>query len=201
VNLVLAEPNLIIKGSKVDLSTIQDHRTNKQVLHMKNFISDLPKWDNFFSHLNEMIKRVDEGFGNPGVMDRGGYIKGGVNFWETLTMTVEYPTERHFTFLNQYIDKLKSIHPHDYRGCFTVISLTNAEKTTSKHTDPVDVFYMQTIGKVVWEITKDDGTVNRYLLEPGDVIFVPAFTWHEIISLEPRAALSFMFFRDETNTL
>jgi hypothetical protein len=185
----------------MQLDVIKTCKENKQVLHMKKLFDNVPSWDNFFSHLNEMIKRTDEGLGNPGVMDRGGFIKGGVNFWETLTMTVEFPTERHFEHLNHYVETLKSMHPFNYRGCFTVISLTNAEKTTSKHTDPVDVFYMQSIGRVIWEITKDDGTVTQYVLEPGDAIFVPAFTWHEIISLEPRAALSFMFFRDETEIL
>lgn len=176
---------------------ILQHKSDNKVLHVKNFISDIHSWEESFSHLNEMIKRVDEGLGNSYVIDLGGTTIGGVNFWQPLTMTIDQASSKHFSKLDSYIEKLKLLHPHNYYGCFSIISLTDSEKTYM-HNDPVDVFYIQQIGKVNWEITQE-GQTSIYTLESGDMIFVPADILHEIKSLEPRTALSFMFYRDERN--
>jgi mannose-6-phosphate isomerase class I len=179
----IANPKGIIKMNQ---EIIKLHKDNNQALLMKGVFDKLPTWQNFIDHLNSMIKKTDEGLGNPGATKE---VIGGVNFWHTLTMTVERPTVEFFPELENYRNKLREIHPNDLVLDFTIMSLTDIEPTTRKHTDPVDILYIQCIGSVVWEVTVDD-VMTEYTLNPGDVIFVPSGNFHEIKSLEPRAAIS-----------
>lgn len=147
-----------------------------------------PSWENFLDHLSYAFKDSSFTGGNYSAKE----VINAVNFWQKLTMTVENPTTEHYVYLDEYIDLFKSIHPMEFQGCFSIISLTDSEPTTSQHSDPVDVFYLQGVGRVIWKINNEDN-IEEYVLNPGDVIFVPATVVHEIVSLSPRAAISFKF--------
>lgn len=58
--------------------------------------------------------------------------------------------------------------------------------TFGRHNDNIDVFFWQVQGKTKWVF--DDGT--EYLLEPGDLIFVPEGVYHNVIPLGPRIGIS-----------
>ena len=88
-------------------------------------------------------------------------------------------------FLASLVDK-KSL------GRFGALSLTDSEPTTGKHSDPVTVIYWNCIGSVEWTVFSESRDYS-FVLEPGDVILVPANMLHEVKSLGPRAAISFMF--------
>lgn len=167
---------------------IDECRNSKKVYVFKNMFEDTLSWQNFINHLNYAFNDKNFKGGNSGSRE----IVNGVNFWQKLTLTVENPSTEYYVCLNEYIDKFKEIHSNQYENCFTVISFTNAEPTTNKHSDPVDVFYLQGIGSVVWNIYSND-VIEEHTLSPGDVIFVPSGIDHEILSLSPRAAISFMF--------
>ena len=55
-----------------------------------------------------------------------------------------------------------------------------------KHKDSMDVYFLQCQGKTKWIIEEK----NVYILEPGDLLFVPKNVWHEVIPLTPRAGIS-----------
>jgi quercetin dioxygenase-like cupin family protein len=77
-------------------------------------------------------------------------------------------------------------------GRFGALSLTDSEPTTGKHSDPVTVMYWNCIGSVEWNVFTENKNYS-FVLQPGDVILVPANMLHEVKSLGPRAAISFMF--------
>ena len=56
----------------------------------------------------------------------------------------------------------------------------------------MDVIYAQFVGSVTWTIYDEDGS-ESHTLNPGDIIYVPKSVLHEVTSLTPRAAISFMF--------
>lgn len=149
--------------------------------------SKLPTWDDFLSHINESVREVEYTGGNMGAKERVGKV----NFWSRLTMTVDSPELRFYSGLDEYIKTLSDMHYYSFAGCFSAISFTNVEPSTGRHNDPVDVFYLQCIGKVTWVVGENDP--KEYVLGPGDVIYVPSGVMHEVKSLTPRAALSFMF--------
>lgn len=167
---------------------INECRESKRVHVFKNMFNGYPSWENFLDHLSYAFKDSNFTGGNYAAKE----VINAVNFWQKLTMTVENPTIEHYAHLNDYINMFRSIHSTEYQGCFSIISFTDSEPTTSQHSDPVDVFYFQGVGKVIWKI-KNGESIDDYVLNPGDVIFVPATIIHEIVSLSPRAALSFKF--------
>ena len=54
------------------------------------------------------------------------------------------------------------------------------------HKDALDNFYWQCQGSVEW---KANG--NTYVIEPGDLVFIPAKTHHAVNFSGPRAAIGF----------
>ena len=149
--------------------------------------STLPTWDDFLFHINESVKEADYTGGNIGAKERVGKV----NFWSRLTMTVDAPELRFYPRLDEYIKKFSDMHYYTFGGCFSAISFTNVEPSTGRHNDPVDVFYLQCLGKVTRTVGEND--TKEYILRPGDAIYVPSGVMHEVKSLTPRAALSFMF--------
>ena len=65
------------------------------------------------------------------------------------------------------------------------ISFTPNAQVFGKHRDNDDVFLVQAIGKMVYELDRE------YVLSPGDSLFVPMGTYHTPKVIEPRVTLSF----------
>ena len=65
------------------------------------------------------------------------------------------------------------------------ISFTPSAQVFGKHRDNDDVFLVQAIGKMIYEIDRE------YVLSPGDSLFVPMGTYHTPKVIEPRVTLSF----------
>ena len=61
------------------------------------------------------------------------------------------------------------------------------------HRDPQDNFYWQCIGSTEWVF---DG--QTHIVEPGDVIFIPASAEHAVNFSMPRAAISFWYELDKS---
>ena len=171
----------------MDVMSIVEHRQSGQALLMKGMFDKLPTWQNFIDHMNAMSKNTHDSVGHKGAFN--GHV-GGINFWHPLTLTIERATKEFFPEINNYMLRIKKMHPNLPSFPFTAISFTTSEPTTQRHTDPSDVFYLQCIGNVIWETTVDD-VVTQYHLEPGDLIYVPTGCLHEVKSLTPRAAISF----------
>jgi hypothetical protein len=80
--------------------------------------------------------------------------------------------------------------------------LTKLSRSFEIHKDKMDVLYYQAIGKVefsIWDSEVDAPNIerkvakNRYrkTMEPGEMCWIPRGTYHRIIPLESRVALSF----------
>lgn len=156
-------------------------------LVIRHLFTDLPDWDSALDQLNYSIKLIDDTQGNVGAKE----IVGAVNFWSKLTLTVEKLNKKYISQLDNFENTLVNMCS-GYCGNFGIISFTDSEPTTGKHNDPVDVIYVQCIGEVVWN-TYPEGVHSKHHLFPGDAIFVPSKIDHEIESLGPRMAVSFMF--------
>lgn len=159
-----------------------------------NFFNAEYSWENFIKSINDAYDLNDPNNKKEGPKE----VVGKVNFWQKLTVTLDNINEKNFPGIEDKVNKLVELYgtfgdtPNRCTGYFGAVSLTNKEPTTGKHSDPVDVIYCQFIGSVEWQISNNDGT-EKHVLNPGDIIYVPNSTMHEVISLTPRAAISFMF--------
>jgi ribosomal protein L16 Arg81 hydroxylase len=76
----------------------------------------------------------------------------------------------------------------DALGCDTAhlyfnVSLNGG--SFGRHNDDVNVYFWQCQGSTKWVM--DD---CEYVLEPGDMIYVPKYVYHDVIPLTPRAGIS-----------
>jgi len=64
------------------------------------------------------------------------------------------------------------------------------------HSDPVDGFYIQCEGQTTWRAFYKDKT-EAYLVNPGDLLYIPNGINHSVESMNIRAAISVSFFDEE----
>jgi hypothetical protein len=150
-------------------------------------------WINFINCISDAYDLNDTG----NRIEAHKEVLGKINFWQKLTMTLDNINEKNFPGIQQKVESLLKLHSSIKSssrcvGYFGAVSLTTKEPTTGKHSDPMDVIYCQFVGSVVWEIFEENSS-EKFILNPGDVIYIPKTVQHEVVSLSPRAALSFMF--------
>ena len=92
--------------------------------------------------------------------------------------------------VNFILKKIKNNNPNNSYSAHAYISLSKESKTFGKHKDESDVWYWQCIGSTQWKIFESNETIS-YILEPGDIIYVPRGIFHDIIPLSPRVGISF----------
>jgi hypothetical protein len=168
--------------------------TGKSPVFVSKYFNEDYSWNNFINSINDAYD-----FNGPNnKVESYKEVIGKVNFWHKLTMTLDNINEQNFPGIGNKVKKLTDLHSIINKlssrcsGYFGAVSLTTKEPTTGKHSDPVDVIYCQFIGSVVWSVYAD-GEKKDFTLNPGDIIYVPKSTEHEVLSLSPRAAISFMF--------
>jgi mannose-6-phosphate isomerase-like protein (cupin superfamily) len=167
----------------------------QKVKAFKNFFNPDYSWEDF-------IKSVNDGY----LLDSEKNAKyehketiGKVNFWQKLTLSIDWADEKCFAGIEDKTDKLTKLFKEvsgfssgRCSGKFALVSFTDKEPTTGKHSDPVHVIYCQFIGSVQWKVFEDNEE-KTFILNPGDAIYIPREVEHEIKSLSSRAAISFMF--------
>jgi mannose-6-phosphate isomerase-like protein (cupin superfamily) len=162
-----------------------------KVSKIDNFIEPESTWDNFVTIINNAYKLPVNWSMTP-MNDTFTFI-GNIKFYDKLTMVV---AEVHYAGLRdvENVKNILSSKDMSYKGAVATISFTDSEKTTRKHSDQVSVLYVQCIGSVKWQIWVDEEIYEEYILNPGDAIFVPKKTYHEIVSLTPRVGITFAIY-------
>tara|TARA_R110002020_G_scaffold456999_1_gene673749 strand:+ start:267 stop:680 length:414 start_codon:yes stop_codon:yes gene_type:complete len=85
------------------------------------------------------------------------------------------------------IEKLKPLYKKlNVKYAHLYISLTNACKNFTPHQDKMDVWFWQAKGMTKWLILG-----KEYILNPGDLIYVPKGVEHTVLTfIAPRAGIS-----------
>jgi hypothetical protein len=167
---------------------IAEAKANGVAVAFTNVFDSGYSWDNFINHINDVYDKTSANNGNYDYKQ----VVGLINIWHKFTYTLEGLNSSNFPDLDKKYEYLKTMHPNQGIGYFGAVSLTSKEPTTGNHTDPIDVMYCQFIGSVIWKIEYED-RVETFVLNPRDMIYVPKGLMHEVTSLTPRAAISFMF--------
>jgi hypothetical protein len=161
---------------------------NEIPAHFSNVFPNSYHWDNFINFINYAIKQNNPEAATTNFKETIGYV----NFWQKLTLTLDNISNTYFPEIEERNIFLESLANKKALGRFGALSLTDSEPTTGKHSDPVTVMYWNCIGNVEWTVFTENKNYS-FVLQPGDVILVPANMLHEVKSLGPRAAISFMF--------
>lgn len=182
----------------ISINELEQCIKDRKAISIKGFIpvDKLPSWQEFIDHLAYGTKETDSRYINPEFKRP---VKGIAHFWGDLSIVVGKINNEHFTHFKEYKDILKNLYKEDLvdNGAIVCFSDIDASATT-KHYDDGDVFNLQCIGRVKWELWDEAEYTERepdqvLYQEPGDIIFVPAYLFHRVTSLTPRASLLFGF--------
>lgn len=139
----------------------------------KNYTVALPSWQNILEDLDLNIKD-------------GLFVKQLENLG-----FVTYRGER-IPSVDMLRQAIHAMHPeHSICTAHIYISLLSFSNTLGRHKDDTDVFFIQALGQTKWIIEEEK--LHEYILNPGDMIFIPKEHWHTPIPLSPRVGISIGF--------
>ena len=184
------------------LNKIKNAKINKEGIVFKQYQIPEITWEEMMkyiykeskglnSELPERVKRVN----NPDALDYIGNIQIQNKFWlapQTSNLFEEFAGISELLYkLNESKDNKEcKYYQKGHHDCESDwhpqgIRISLSDRLVSDHHDPHDIFYWQILGTSFWKI--DDGIT--YLLEPGDLLYLPHENSHEVWCDGPRAGL------------
>jgi len=167
------------------LNTIIENKKNGTTCVIKNFCVDVPSWEDFVQYIEKASCELSE-FPDPLPeydLNLDGKVLGGILIKQSLYLYMKAHSD---------LGNSKEI-VEDFRMLGVDLFFANAYVNLSSkidnippHTDAADNFYWQCQGSVEW-----GANGNSYLVEPGDLVYIPAKTLHAVKFSGPRAALGF----------
>jgi len=70
-------------------------------------------------------------------------------------------------------------------------SIVSDAETFGRHKDTADVFFLGILGKTSFDIWNKQDKVVHYIVEVGDVIYIPCGLYHNPTAMTPRSGISF----------
>lgn len=171
----------------MDVGRLIDHilesKRNRTPYLFKNILPKVPKWDNFINHLNSQYHNKDVNY-VANDRNREKFING-VLFKDPFYLNITDPSPEFYPEIDLFFEEFKIIG----RGKPLSAYVNFAQEPPSKpHMDTKDHFYWQCIGSTIWKF-KD----VEYRVEPGDVMYIPGYVQHDVITIGPRAAIQFEY--------
>lgn len=167
------------------LETIIENKKNGTTCVIKNFCADVPSWEDFVQYIEKASNELSS-FPDP--LPQYDLNLGGKVFGEILIKQNLYLYINPIGPLGNSEKIIQSFHKLGVNLFFTTVYVNFSSKIDSipPHTDAADNFYWQCQGSVEW-----DANGKAYLIEPGDLVYIPAKTFHAVNFSVPRGALGF----------
>jgi ribosomal protein L16 Arg81 hydroxylase len=195
----------------IPLNDFKDAEKNISCIYMKNSIPDVPGWEDFINGLNHKYNNPNKE-NNPKV---DVFVKNGP-YQTDIAFTGKLDPQYHSAVTS---DMKNNLFPQTKQLLEMVYNLIKDQRWHIKalmnfvgnrneyeyaaHKDDHDVVSWQCVGKVEYRIYNSvgiegkfgeplDHLVNEYesyILNPGDVIYLPSGLIHKVVTLEPRATL------------
>ena len=152
----------------------------------KQQIKTLPDWSDFINNINTASKETSVvGKAPYENFDRINHVR----FYNKLTFGIDYSDRYPYAGLEEMKEYIRSLGLDPF-VTMSFMGLSDSQSTTGRHCDQCSIMYIQAVNSVKWVVVCD-GVEMEYILDPGDVLFIPEGLFHEIFSFMPRAGLSF----------
>lgn len=152
---------------------------NRKPFVIRKFFLNIPKWDFFIDYLNHCVKT-----------NSSAYFKT-KDYYFILNVGAEDLLNVGHVFKDEY-KILNSAHEYGIiENPVFLISLFDNVENLTQHSDPRDQIHIGCIGKSSWKITLDDGTIENYIIGPGDLVFIPIGLQHKVESMTHRVGITF----------
>ena len=147
----------------------------KTPVFVKSAFQDLPTWEDIILNFDYEVNnnRIDvKNFGDLGVATHHG---------------------ENIPAVNNIKKQIQALRPNEKECTAHIyVSFLTKSKNLGAHKDGSDVFYIQALGKTFWEVDFNRQR-ESYLLEPGDLIYIPKGVVHNPIPKSPRVGISIGF--------
>lgn len=165
------------------IQEVLDAKRKKKPYLFKNILPSVPKWENFIDHLNSEYQNTSVKY--YAIDQTREKFVNGVLFKDPFYVNITYPTEEFYPQIPLFFKEFELLG--DGKPLAAYVNFAK-EPPSRQHVDTKDHFYWQCIGTTLWEFED----VN-YVLNPGDVIYIPNYTKHNVITSGPRAAIQFEY--------
>lgn len=180
-------------------------KEDNRIIFIRKVFEDVPKWETFYNIFKIALDNQTADLSAP----------------STLTIDNSESYTRKF---DSIVSTLEELHPGNKIAVLSIIHFMNAHDNTvpeaaeafyrdfiesnpnklpsgfdyslfqpTIHSDPVDGFYIQCEGQTIWRAFYQDGS-EEYLVNPGDMLYIPKGINHSVESMNVRAAISVSFF-------
>lgn len=165
--------------------TIFKNKKENTTCLIKNFYKDVPSWEEFIQYIQEASHERSK-FSEPLPeydLALNGKVAGNVLIKQNFYFYVGVHKE---IGVSDKIIRDFALSKINLALANLYVNLSNRIDNVKEHQDPLDNFYWQCHGSVEWSANG-----NKYLVEPGDLVFIPSQTKHSVNFLGPRAAIGF----------
>lgn len=164
---------------------ILENKKNGTSVLIKDFYKDVPSWDDFIKYIHDS-SHEESSLPNPLPkydLDLGGKAIGNVLIKQNFYFYI--PASKDIGNSGDIVKGFASINP-DFSLINLYINLSNKIDNVPSHKDSRDNFYWQCQGSVEW-----NANGNTFMVDPGDLVYIPANTYHAVNFFGPRAAVGF----------
>lgn len=154
-------------------------------------VDKLPDWIHFLNHMTYAAKDSDPEHINKGFAEQGRKIIGTIHFWGEFNL-VSSKLQDFYPHKDLYKSVFHEIYGGELTDLTSVLSVTDWDPSSTRHFDGADVLNLQCLGQTKWQVCEAyEGPCEEFVLNPGDVMFVPARLYHEVSAIGPRANIIF----------
>lgn len=169
------------------INSLIEHKKASEIVVLKGFCTDTPSWQEFIDYIDESSKVENSNMPDkPGEYDLslGAVIKGNIMIKQAFYFYLVQ--HRHMGKTDEIADSLtKNLQTRGGLSSF-YINFSSNIKNIPSHKDALDNFYWQCIGSTEW-MCQD----KVYSVDPGDLVYIPANSYHAVNFSMPRAAIGF----------
>jgi len=169
------------------ITSLIEHRKASEIFVIKDFCKDTPSWQEFIDYIDENSRVTDSKMPTElGEYDLSldAVVKGNTMIKQSFYF---YLTSHGHMGKTEEISGalVKNLQAPGGLSSF-YINLSSNINNIPSHKDALDNFYWQCIGSTEWMCGDKSYTVN-----PGDMVYIPANSYHAVNFSMPRAAIGF----------
>jgi hypothetical protein len=200
-------------------SQFQSEWNNNGIYHAKNFIKNLPTWEEIIKILNKEIRTQDNNlFTEPSSKNfeivykdivamkklsysdekrRANSMKPNLNDHSiesdaTFFFSLFFKKERlHKIVSKSLINEIKNMNKSfDINTYFVSLKIALSDKVVAFESHKENTCVIQLAGTNIWNLrNRENGLEKSYLVEPGDCLFFKENIEHELTNEEPRSSI------------
>ena len=178
------------------MNKIIEASNNKTYALFRGLCKDVPNWSDFIENFDYNYNRdKDKNKNNPDHR----YITDNIvvynKFDPIIFGAIEDKATRLFDKSLEAHSLIKGLIKKDASSVKSIMNFLGNEQEYWTHSDNHDVISWHCVGTIEWRFYKNpkEKDYDSVVLEPGDVIYVPAGVVHQVINNKPRASLIFQY--------